>query len=153
VPRPGDLVISEVMADPSAVSDSVGEWIELHVAADVDLNGLAVGREPGKARGVLSAEACLRAAQGSLVLIAASADPAINGGLPPVDHVVNLGLVNSNGTVFIGIGETVLDQVAWGRAMHRCSAHLQARAAALHRVPAAPVCQRAAKLIARGRPD
>ncbi len=38
----GDLVISEVMANPSAVSDTTGEWFEIYNSsgAAIDLNGL-----------------------------------------------------------------------------------------------------------------
>ena len=40
----GDLVISEVMVDPSAVSDFRGEWFEIYnnTADTVELNGLEV---------------------------------------------------------------------------------------------------------------
>ena len=40
----GDLVITEVMQNPAAVSDSVGEWFELYNAstAPIDLRGMAV---------------------------------------------------------------------------------------------------------------
>lgn len=39
---PGDLIISEVMADPAVVSDARGEWFELHnlTGSSLDLNGL-----------------------------------------------------------------------------------------------------------------
>ena len=39
---PGDLIISEVMADPKAVSDTYGEWFEVHnlTGNSLDLNGL-----------------------------------------------------------------------------------------------------------------
>lgn len=113
VPAPGDLVIAELMPNPAAAADADGEWIELHASADVDLNGLAVGREPGTSWAVLDSGACLFAPQGSLVLIAASADAAINGGLPAVDHAMDLSLVNSNGGLFIGVGDTVLDRITW----------------------------------------
>ena len=112
-PGPGDLVISEVMPNPDAVADGDGEWVELYVAADVDLNGLAVGREPGSPRTVIEDEACLHAAAGTHLVLANNADPAQNGGLPRVDHQASLGLTNSNGTLFVGVGDEVLDQVAW----------------------------------------
>ena len=40
----GDLLISEVMANPAAVSDSNGEWFELFNASlhSIDLNGLTI---------------------------------------------------------------------------------------------------------------
>lgn len=38
---PGDVVITEIMANPDAVSDTNGEWFEVYnnTAADIDLNG------------------------------------------------------------------------------------------------------------------
>ena len=41
---PGDLVINEIMPNPSAVWDSLGEWIEIYNATDavINLNGLTL---------------------------------------------------------------------------------------------------------------
>jgi hypothetical protein len=41
-PAPGDLIITEVMADPYAVSDTKGEWFEVYNLSEniLDLNGL-----------------------------------------------------------------------------------------------------------------
>lgn len=41
-PALGDLVISEVMAAPAAVSQAAGEWFELYARKGVDLNGFTV---------------------------------------------------------------------------------------------------------------
>lgn len=43
-PEPGDILITEVMQDPSAMGDSEGEWIELYNVTDtvVDLQGLVL---------------------------------------------------------------------------------------------------------------
>src|SRR5690606_5068993 len=43
VPSPGELIISEFMANPEVVSDTAGEWFELRALADFDLNGLEIG--------------------------------------------------------------------------------------------------------------
>ncbi len=41
---PGDLIISEVMANPVAVSDTNGEWFEIHnlTGNSLDLNGITL---------------------------------------------------------------------------------------------------------------
>ncbi len=41
---PGDLIITEVMANPDAVTDSNGEWFEIHnlTGISLDLNGLTI---------------------------------------------------------------------------------------------------------------
>lgn len=72
----GDLVFTEVMADPSAVGDAAGEWTELHSVdtAPIDLTGLQ-----------LQAGATTCALPGSLppantFVVASSADSSQNGG-------------------------------------------------------------------------
>ena len=46
----GDLVISEIMHDPDAVSDYRGEWFEVYNATndDINLNGLTVSGFSGE---------------------------------------------------------------------------------------------------------
>lgn len=43
--RPGDLVVSEFMANPAAVSDTAGEWVEIFNTSThaIDLGGLSLG--------------------------------------------------------------------------------------------------------------
>ncbi|MEZ4449635.1 MAG: lamin tail domain-containing protein [Nannocystaceae bacterium] len=110
-PGPGDLVITEYMADPKAVADASGEWFELLVTQDVDLNGLQLGKQPDKVEATLAAAECLHYPAGSSVVFARSADPAVNGGLPQVDFVVGFSLVNSAGGLFAGIADVILDEV------------------------------------------
>ena len=59
---------------------------------------------------------CLRADAGSFVLFAHQTDPAINGGLPPVDHQVATSLTNTGGGLSIAIGDTLLHTVSWALA-------------------------------------
>jgi Lamin Tail Domain len=132
-PAPGDLVITEVMPNPAAVSDDAGEWIELYVGRDVDLDGLSVGAEPGALRVVVAGGACLRAVAGSHVVLAASGDPGTNGGLGAIAGELGLGLRNTGGTLIIGHGSAVLDEVRWasapaGRSLALDPAHRSAEA-------------------------
>ncbi|MEZ4239051.1 MAG: lamin tail domain-containing protein [Myxococcota bacterium] len=48
---PGNLELTEVMADPSACSDAEGEWVEVHNVSgeDVDLSGMLLGDAQGRA--------------------------------------------------------------------------------------------------------
>lgn len=115
VPTLGDLVITEVMPNPDAgglVSDTAGEWFELLATADVDLNGLELGDDPLAPDDVLVSPACLEVAAGARVVVARNADPATNGGLPPVIEAT-VSLANSNDALFVGTGGVVLDLVAW----------------------------------------
>ncbi len=112
-PQAGDLVITEFMPDPSAVGDDLGEWFEVYSQANVDLNGLELGKTPGTVEFEFKARDCLRAAAGSHVLFAKNADSAQNGGLPDVDVVFDFGLVNSDSGLFVGIDGAVLDAITW----------------------------------------
>jgi hypothetical protein len=69
--EPGDLVITEVMVNPAAVADHVGEWIELMVPGerDVDLNGVVVRNERG-ASGEILVEGDAVLAAGGIAAIA-----------------------------------------------------------------------------------
>src|SRR5690606_20385760 len=61
----------------------------------------------------LVSDECLRLTTGDTILFARSADEALNGGLPAPDYTFNFGLTNSGGTLVIGVGDEVVDQVSW----------------------------------------
>jgi len=117
-PAVGDVVITEVMPDPSATADEAGEWFELYAIRGFDLNGLQLGRvtDELESMDVVAAQECLAVEAGSYLVFAANADMTMNGGLPHVDHTLAFSLSNSSQTttgVFVGIGDEVLDQVEW----------------------------------------
>lgn len=76
---PGDLVVSEVMANPAAVSDLNGEWFELYnpTSSSIDLNGLVLS-DDGTDSHTISGTLII-AASGYLVL-GRDNDPSSNGG-------------------------------------------------------------------------
>ncbi len=79
---PGDLLITEVMANPAAVSDSAGEWLELFNATGVslDLAGLALA-DDGSDTHAIGAGGPVVIDPGEYFILARSGDPALNGGL------------------------------------------------------------------------
>ena len=82
-PAPGDIVITEVMKDPSVVVDSSGEWIELYNASPsiVNLEGWTL-RDNGTDSIVLSNGGNgLYVAAGRYLVIASNAVPLTNGGI------------------------------------------------------------------------
>lgn len=113
-PAPGDLRISEVMADPAAVPDVNGEWIELAASASVDLNGLVVA--VGASRETISAPGCLRVEPGQHALLARSSAAATNGGLPAVIGTFGLALPNGGGTVTLESDLGIIDSLSWSLA-------------------------------------
>jgi hypothetical protein len=125
VPGPGDLVITEIMANPKAAGEPDGEWLELHVSKDMDLNGLQAGKAADKLTMNISSTDCLAVKAGSYVILAAKADSTLNGGLPKVDAEVNLSLSNAGGSIFLGYDGTVLDSVTYGTASEGVSLSLE----------------------------
>jgi hypothetical protein len=111
-PMEGDVVITELMPDPT-VAGSDGEWFELFVVANVDLNGLQLGNDPGTVEETLSDANCLSIAAGTYVVFAKQTDPAINGMIDEDFSMGSVGLANSGGSLFVGVGGQVLDQVTW----------------------------------------
>ena len=116
--RAGDLVVSEVMQNPSAVSDSDGEWFELYVdtSTDVDLEGLWIVDDATSAEG-FEVLGTLTASPGSYLVFAVGDDAAVNGGLPTVDYAYAYGdLSLGNGADGLSAETadgTVIDAVTW----------------------------------------
>jgi hypothetical protein len=108
---PGELVISEVMRNPLAVDDMLGEWFELYNATThaFDLNGLTV------------ADATASATVGSSLVVEAHgyavfarSGSAGNGGVD-ADFVYgnDIQLSNSADLLRLSAGNTILDQVSY----------------------------------------
>lgn len=116
-PGPGDLVITEVMPSPSAVSDAVGEWFEARAARDLDLNGVGLDRAGDTSKPDLIESAdCIRVAAGTHVVFANNLDPAMNGGLLAAGRFrfsLVGGSAMSPGDVRIMSGDTIVDAVTW----------------------------------------
>jgi hypothetical protein len=115
-PGPGDLVITEILANPGVSSDDDGEWFEFYVARTVDLNGLDLGTVAGEPRSTILADGCLSYEAGSYVVVARETDPALNGGLPEPDATFTFGLTNSGGGLVLSRGEEIIDEVTYGNA-------------------------------------
>ena len=81
---PGDLVISEVMTDPSLVSDFRGEWFEIYnnTANAINLNGLIVS-SAGQSGFTLSSDLLI---EPSNYAVFASRDDSSNGGISVVNY-------------------------------------------------------------------
>lgn len=125
-PSAGDLVITEVMADPAVVGDNAGEWFELLATADVDLNGLQAGTAFGAPLLTVTQARCLRVTAGSHVLFARNTMSGANGGLPAGAMTFGFSLANDPGALFIGVAGVLLDRVAWTSSPTGASLQLEA---------------------------
>jgi hypothetical protein len=103
----GDLVISEIMANPAAVPDEQGEWFELYnpSSTDFDLRGCEL--LDGSAT-VRSIESALPLRAGDRVAIARSE----YAGFRP-DLVLSFSLGNSADSIAVRCGNTEIDRVAY----------------------------------------
>ncbi|MGB3734121.1 MAG: lamin tail domain-containing protein [Ilumatobacter sp.] len=88
------LVITEVMNNPAATSDTVGEWFELrNTGADVDLAGFSVQDDDGEK---FTVDSTLKVAAGASVVFARNGDPAVNGGVvADFDYTSKMSLHNT----------------------------------------------------------
>lgn len=111
------LVISELMKDPCAVSDGVGEWFEVTnvSAAPYDLRGVVITDDGSDSHTIAGAEP-ITVAPGATFLLAASGDTAVNGGITP-DYVYS-GLLLANGDdaiILTAADGSLLDAVRYTR--------------------------------------
>ncbi len=112
---PGDLVISEIMQNPSAVGDSAGEWFEITnvSATDVDIDGWTIADNDSDSHTIANGGALVVPAGGQLVL-GNNADTSTNGGAA-VDYVYS-GIALANGAdelVLTDASGTEFDRVEW----------------------------------------
>jgi uncharacterized protein len=97
---PGEVIISEVMQNPAAVSDTKGEWIELHnrSGAPVSLNGWSIS--DAVATQTLTASPSLVIPARGFFVLGRSDVISENGGVP-VDFRFRFNLNNDRDSVIL----------------------------------------------------
>ena len=111
----GDLVVTEIMKDPSKVSDFKGEWFELYNASGLalDLYGLVFEDSFGDS---FTINTQLLVNAGDYVLLAINSDATTNGGLPSVDYKFpssTFRFYNGADDFWIVDGATLIDMVSY----------------------------------------
>jgi hypothetical protein len=111
LPSPGDIVITEYMADPLLTADAAGEWIELYnnSGATLDLQGLELHDDAADSH-VISTP--LVVAAGQRVVLARNADPATNGGVQ-ADYEYSGFSLESVDLIALDFDGVEVDRVAW----------------------------------------
>ncbi len=113
---PGDLVITELMSNPKAVGDTVGEWLELYNAATPTLllDGLVL--EIGsKKHTIAPASGHVVVPGGTYVVLARNASVTDNGGIEVAYSYGGIALANSTTTVRLSHPlYGVIDEVTYG---------------------------------------
>ncbi|MDY0061529.1 MAG: hypothetical protein RBU45_17090 [Myxococcota bacterium] len=120
-PPVGGVIVSEIFSNPEG-TEGPKEWLELYTTADgpVDLNGLHLKLQANDPAPLQGAH-CVTVSKGDYVLLAKSADPATNGGLPAPGMLFTGTLVNSDLSLQLLAldGSTVLDAVTYGKAVEQ----------------------------------
>ena len=114
---PGQIVISELMIDPAKVSDSNGEWFEIHNPFNIplDLQGLVVESQTGTTVERFSIVGPAVIPAGGWFVLGRTASLAANGGVP-VDYAWGSALSFGNSADFLRVsnaGGQILAQVSW----------------------------------------
>ena len=107
-PRPGELVITEIMPAPQQVGDDQGQWFELFSVEPFDLNDLTVVID-GVPENVTQPN-CMAVAKETRVVFARGSQAASR--LPRVDRQFATAL-SATGTLTIELNGEVLDSVSW----------------------------------------
>ncbi|MEZ4683867.1 MAG: lamin tail domain-containing protein [Caldilineaceae bacterium] len=111
---PPAIFISEFLADPQAVGDDLGEWIELYNAGDTIINLrnwqlLDLDND----QHVIAIDLVI--APGQYLVLARNTDTAINGGVAAAYQYNNLALANSNDELLLVTPDGAeADRVRWG---------------------------------------
>jgi hypothetical protein len=112
----GDIVVTEFMNDSDAVSDTVGEWLELYNAtgSDIDLNGWTL-KDDGSNSHTFTTSIIVPA--GSYFVMGRGADSTVNGGVN-LDHSYGDGVFTmANGAdeiVLLSPSSVEIDRIVYG---------------------------------------
>jgi hypothetical protein len=112
----GDIVVTEFMNDSDAVSDTVGEWLELYnsTGADIDLNGWTL-KDDGSDSHTFTTSIIVSA--GSYFVMGRGADSTVNGGVN-LDHSYGDGVFTmANGAdeiVLLSPSSVEIDRIVYG---------------------------------------
>ena len=108
------LFISEVMANPAAVGDELGEWVELFNGDTVPINLSGwILADQGRDRALLAGDLWLE--PGQYIVLTRMDDPAQNGGVIAAQSYTGLQLANEEDELFLlAPWGARVDQLVWG---------------------------------------
>ncbi len=112
--QPGDLVVSEVLANPAAVSDTAGEWLELYNrgSSQFDINGMVL-RDHGSNSHTIATAAPLLIDPGAYLVLGRNGDADANGGYTP-DYVYrDFTLANSSDSIILEWGQQTIFELSY----------------------------------------
>jgi uncharacterized repeat protein (TIGR01451 family) len=106
------VLVTEIMQNPQAVTDSAGEWLELYNGnrTPVDLQGCLL-RDEGTNSHVLGSNGPLVIGPGEYFVLGRNADSALNGGVPVIYAYDSFQLANSADEVILECNGLEVDRV------------------------------------------
>jgi len=117
LPDPGDLVLSEFLARPSAVSDVAGEWVELYNAAayPIDLTGFELHDDSNDTH-IINAPLILP--PGAYVVLARNVDYGSNGGVVAAYEYSNFVLDDGSDEIVLSFDGIEIDRFEYDTALY-----------------------------------
>lgn len=96
----GDIIITEIMADPSAVTDTNGEWFEVYntTGAEIDMNGWTI-KDNGSNSHTINTE--LKVPAGGYAVLGINLDTGTNGNATVNYEYSSFTLSNSDDEIII----------------------------------------------------
>lgn len=112
----GQVVITEFLKDPSHVTDTRGEWIEVYNAMPwrVNLEGWILSDESGSQHVIQNGGLGVRMRPGEYLVLGLEADPALNGGVTVDYEYTGFSLGNGADTILLSKPDgTLVDRIAY----------------------------------------
>ena len=113
----GQIIVTEIIQNPSAVGDSAGEWFELHNAGSsaVDINGWKIKDDSSTSEmHTINKQGGLSIPAGGYIVLALNGDSGVNGGVTADYDYSTISLGNStDGLVLTDGSDVEQDRVVW----------------------------------------
>jgi hypothetical protein len=111
---PGDLLITEVMTNPAAVSDTNGEWFEIfnNTSTNIDINGLVIS-DNGSNLHTVDNGGSLWIGAGSYFVLGRDANALSNGGYQADYIYTNFTLGNTSDAIILTLLDVVIDSLVY----------------------------------------
>lgn len=116
--NPGDVIVTELMINPAAVTDGNGEWFELfnRRAETVDIRGWRIEDESGRTHSIPDSNPLLIPA-GAFLVLGNNGDSSINGGVTVAHQYTAITLNNGGDTLMVfDVSGEEIDRVDYGTA-------------------------------------
>ena len=99
---PGDVIVNEIMQDPSAVSDTNGEWFEVYnpTGSPIDIDGWTI-KDDGSDSHVINNGGSLNIPAGGYLVLGRNADSNTNGGVSVAYQYSGFYLANGDDEVIL----------------------------------------------------